>query len=198
MTLADYIVSLYLIVIGLAVTDMAASLHRLLNDTEKVEWDGQFLLMLFIVTSVLFWIVALVWVNRAFLTRLSYPVLITYLLEMVLLYLLAAASLPDRASGRFSLRQFYERKARYIWTLLSLLLLSINAHTVQARMMLGDGLGKYWLTVLIFLAMTVVTLTMAIWPRRRALHWPLLAIVAGWLAWGMVMLGSLTGPGVEG
>ena len=172
--------------------------HRLLNDTEKVEWDGQFLLMLFSVTGLVFWMVALTWVNRAFFTRISYPVLISYLLEMVLVYLLAAASLPDRASGRFSTGAFYERKARYIWSLFALLLLSITAHTIHARLMIAGRLGENWLTVMLFLAMTAVTVTMALWPRKRALHWPLLAIVAGWLAWGFVMLGSLSGPGIAG
>jgi hypothetical protein len=124
MSAADYILGLLTIVTGLAISDMIVSLHGLLINRRQVKWDwlplvaSAFVLVLIINTWRMTYVVfegsergPPIWI---FLIILS---------ANIGLYLAARAALPDRVDiGKsFSLRDYYEFVARYLWSALAVL-----------------------------------------------------------------------------
>lgn len=113
-----FLVPLVSVFVGLAVTDVAKSLHVLLRARDRVRWDWLPLAAaLAPVLSAwgLWWRLFSSADATAFLTLGGFLPLAA---QLVVLYLLNAASLPDEvpASG-LDLRAFYHANARYFWTL---------------------------------------------------------------------------------
>jgi len=109
------------IIVGVAVADQLTSLHRLLKRRADVRWDW-----------LLLWVAALVLLTQlqiwwSLAGQRQAPITIGNFLPMmvllVLLFLLAAASLPDELGDqRIDLRDYYRQQSRYIWTLYALAL----------------------------------------------------------------------------
>jgi hypothetical protein len=94
----EYLLLFAAIVMGLAVTDLAVSLHRLLSAGARVKWDwlaplAALLAFLKIVSQ--WW----AWHQAAELARgFTFEMFLGLLVGAVLLFLLAAAALPDQAA----------------------------------------------------------------------------------------------------
>ena len=116
----EYALGLFSVLIGLAIADIATSFHRLVRSTAAVKWDPLALLAalyaLLIAVGMWFdlWGVRGVEATRHF---FFYLVMIA-LLFMV--FLVAAAALPDDPESGRDLRAFYARNQRYFWTLIAL------------------------------------------------------------------------------
>lgn len=109
------------IIVGVAVADQLTSLHRLLKRGKAVRWDW---LLLWVAALVLLTQIQIWWSLAG---QRENPITIgeflPILIELVLLFLLAAASLPDEASeGEIDLRRYYGEQSRYIWGLYALAL----------------------------------------------------------------------------
>src|SRR4029077_1182272 len=69
--------------------------------------------------------------------------------EFFVLFLIAAASLPDEAREGYDLRQHYERNRRYFWLLVALFQLSYLGNglyfvgSMLSRMSFADGLWAF-------------------------------------------------------
>jgi len=110
------------IIVGVAVSDQLTSLHRLLKRRADVRWDW---LLLWVATLALLTLIQIWWTLAG--QRQQAPMTIGHFLPMlvllVLLFLLAAASLPDElAEGPIDLRAYYRNQSRYIWSLYALTL----------------------------------------------------------------------------
>lgn len=122
------------IIVGVAVSDQIMSLNRLLLARDRVRWDWAPLAvaLLALLTNVQVWWAVAAEADGAITIGGFLPILV----ELVLLALLSAASLPsDDAAEGLDLRHYYERERRYIWTLFVLAfgwsILSMSA--LQAR-----------------------------------------------------------------
>ena len=119
MTAGEYVLALMLIISGLAISDMVASLHGLLLYRRSVKWDwlalaaGAYVLLVIINSWGLSY--------RAFSRGTEQLQLWSFLLvlcQVIPLYLAARASLPDQVSEDTDLQTHYDFISRYFWTCL--------------------------------------------------------------------------------
>lgn len=110
------------IIVGVAVSDQIVSLNRLLRADAPVRWHWALPLtaLLILLTNVQIW-----WSLAGGLApKVSIGEFLPTLVQLILVALLSAASLPDKVDeDGIDLRQYYDRHARYIWTLFALALL---------------------------------------------------------------------------
>ena len=120
----EYLLGLSTVIIGLAVADIAKSLHRLVRHRDKVTWDLATLLAalyaLWMCVSIWF----AQWRTRDIEETRHFFFYLTLLADFFLLYLIAATSLPDEPRDDNDLRAYYEGNRRYFWSLIILFQLS--------------------------------------------------------------------------
>ena len=106
------------IIVGLAVADQLLSLHRLLKRRRTVLWDP---LLLGVAGLVMITLVQVWWsIADTRPVPLTIGEFLPMLFGLTLLFLLAAASMPDDADASadgFDLRKYYSEHQRYLWTL---------------------------------------------------------------------------------
>src|ERR1700730_3401077 len=126
----DYGLGLVSILVGLALADVAASLHRLLRKARLVSWDGRVVLCVafVIITIVGMWFE--VWSVRGVKAVLSFPFYLSLFLEFMVLFLICAACLPDEATENYDLAAFYEKNRTYLWSLFALFQASFFLHWI--------------------------------------------------------------------
>ena len=124
----DYALGLVSILVGLALADVAASLHRLLRQVRLVRWDGRviFSVVLVIITITGMWFE--VWTIRNVKAVLSYPFYLSLFVEFMVLFLVCAACLPDEPEQGCDLGAFYEKNRTYLWSLFALFQTSFFLH----------------------------------------------------------------------
>ena len=116
----EFALGLFSVLIGLAVADIAGSVHRLARRAGSVRWDPLALLgagyALFISIGMWFdlWGVRNVAQTRHFFFYLCMIAL------LFVLFLIAAASLPDDPERESDLRRFYLTNRRYFWLTVAL------------------------------------------------------------------------------
>jgi hypothetical protein len=115
----EYLLLFMAIVLGLAVADLVISLHRLLGAGERVKWDwlaplAALVVFLDIVAQWWSWHAA-----EALADAVTFEMFLTLVAGTVLLFLLAAAALPDEAphDAVIDLRTHYEKGQRRFWIL---------------------------------------------------------------------------------
>jgi len=114
----EYLLILASVILGLAVSDIAVSLNRLLEAGPRVKWDwlaplAAALAFLKITTQWWSWYFG---VSSA--KAMTFENYVAVLVSAVLLFLMAAASLPDRLEeSPFGLRAYYTRVSRRYWLL---------------------------------------------------------------------------------
>jgi hypothetical protein len=123
----EFALGLFAVLIGLAIADVATSFHRLLRSPARVHWDPLALLAaaFAIVITVGMWF-DLWGIRHATSVRHFFLYLILVALFFVL-FLIAAASLPDETSEGVDLRDFYRRNHKYFWSLVTLFEISYVA-----------------------------------------------------------------------
>jgi hypothetical protein len=128
MTSFDYALGLVSILVGLALADLAASLHRLLRLT--VRWDGRLALCVAFVTITVVGMWFEVWSIRTVKAVLSFPFYLSLFLEFMVLFLICAACLPDEEAEEYDLGAYYEKNRVYLWSLFALFETSFFLHWV--------------------------------------------------------------------
>jgi hypothetical protein len=162
MSAFDYALGLVSILVGLALADVAASLHRLLRQGGLVKWDGRVVLcvVLVIITITGMWFE--IWSIRSVRAVLSYPFYLSLFFEFMVLFLVCAACLPDEPEEGCDLGAFYEGNRTYLWLLFALFQTSFFLHWIYfARLHMSNRwpplLSGAWvglpLLVFVFLAM---------------------------------------------
>lgn len=125
------------IIVGVAVTDLLTSFHRLLRARKRVRWD---FIPLWAALTVLLTLVQVWWglaggedpamTIRAFVPSLA---------ALIILFLLAAAALPDDVGPEgVDLRAFYSEHQRTIWVLYAAALAVLIARNAAFKLMAGD------------------------------------------------------------
>ncbi|WP_398326604.1 hypothetical protein [Vulcanococcus sp.] len=177
----EYLLVLVSVLVGVALSDLATSAHRLLRERRRVRWDWLSPLAAGLATLAIlrFW-----WKFYHFGQSEAWEQFGFFLLLLVQLFqlvLLACAALPDEASG-LDLRRFYAEQSRYYWWLFSTYALGAIAFNA-----LASG-GVWWLgapphshasvafiTNLVFLP---VSIALGLFRQRRLHEWmvPLVCI----------------------
>ena len=109
------------IIVGVAVSDQIMSLNRLLRADSPVRWHWALPVtaLLVLLTNVQIW-----WSlagERA--EKVSIGEFLPTLVQLIVVALLSAASLPDHIDAEgIDLERYYDRHARYIWTLFAITL----------------------------------------------------------------------------
>ena len=124
MTIAEFILAFASIIVGLGVSDLLLSFHRLLRAAPRVKWDWLTLAFatLMILFSTTFWWLSWFWYHDVTLTDLAD--FLPRLLFLCLSFLLLAAALPDEVPVEgIDLRQFYWESQAHRWSMMALLLI---------------------------------------------------------------------------
>jgi|WetSurMetagenome_2_1015567.scaffolds.fasta_scaffold231107_2 hypothetical protein len=121
MSAFEYLLLFAAIILGLAVSDLAISLHKLMAARGRVRWDwlapmAAIVAFLKIVTQWWTWFAA-----EGIAKALTFEMYLVVLVESVLLFLLAAAALPDDVPEKgIDLRAFFNGTRRRFWLLFAL------------------------------------------------------------------------------
>lgn len=118
MSVIEYISVFVSIVLGLAFADLAISFHKLMRARQRVRWDWMTLALAFLMLLeiIQFWWLSHDWYART--TELRLVEFLPSLGLLLLIYLMAAAVLPDEVPEQgLDLRQFYVETSNYFWAL---------------------------------------------------------------------------------
>lgn len=129
----EYAVGLMSIIVGLGLADLAMSLHRLLKHRVQVRWDGLAIATAAFAAFTLIRMWYQLWGVRVLAEVTNLFFYISLVFEMFLVFLASAAALPDDGDPpheRWDLRAYYDRHARYIWTLFLLFQLMYLCHAI--------------------------------------------------------------------
>jgi hypothetical protein len=180
----EYALGLLTILVSLALADIVLSFHRLLRHARSVRWDGRALIAaaLVIVEIIRLWFA--MWAIRDVAIGQTFQVYLAQFIQILLLVLLAASSLPDEANAHCDLRSFYDSNRRYFWGVFALyqliyflLWISVFGGNQAA---VGHGIAAIdWFRVLTPLALYA----MLIFVRRRALDYAVPAAVIAFYLW---------------
>lgn len=116
----EYALGIFSVLIGLAVADIAASFHRLLRHRGQVTWDPLALLAAAYALCMAVYMWFDIWGVRHFGATRHFLFYLGLVGELFILFLVAAASLPDEADSRTNLRDYYTTNSRYFWSLVAL------------------------------------------------------------------------------
>ena len=191
MTPFEYVLAFVSIVVGLAVADLATSLHRLLRARDRVRWDW-----LALTAAVLAGLAVLQFWWSFYQTGHApvwhvYGAFVLLLALVVTLVLLAAAALPDEVPpGELDLRAYYDTNARYFWVLFTLFV--SMAAVVSILPAVGRvSSGTLFVGQLPNLGVVALASSLALVPRRRyhRIVVPLLTLALG-LLWARLRLNA--------
>jgi len=116
----EYALGLFAVLIGLAIADVATSLHRLLRSRHPVTWDPLALAAAFYALCLAIGMWFDLWGIRGFAETRHFFFYIWLVAMFFVLFLLAADSLPDEPGEGCDLRAHYAHNRPYFWTLVAI------------------------------------------------------------------------------
>ena len=113
MSLFDFTFSLMAVILGLALTQIAATLHRLLLAGRRTKWAPEPILLALLVTMVIVVLWLSSWRDRAETTVAYWPTFMR-VLALLILYFTAASCLPEAKAGTEPIETYvyYDRTRR--------------------------------------------------------------------------------------
>jgi hypothetical protein len=165
MDASNYLLGLFVIITGLAISDIIVSLHGVLLNRSAVKWDwlalaAAIFIFLLIVVS---WGLSF----RAWHMQDANPTIWAFLVtlaQFIPLYLAARAALPDQVTSEgVDLAAHYAYVSRYFWSAVAVTYGLYLLAVLYARPSLQDFIGERWNgTVQLILMLVLVAL-----PQRR-------------------------------
>ena len=137
----EYVLSLMAIISGLAITDLVASLHRLLRARTRVQWDWLTLVVAAFtgMTLAVSWFISWRVIEVQDYNPTFWRFFFLTLGQLVPLYLAAAAALPDEVPAEgLDLKQFYANNSRYIWGALTVAMIMFAITVAVTHLRRGD------------------------------------------------------------
>ena len=180
----EFALGLFAVLIGLAIADIATSFHRLMRAQPRVRWDPLALLsaLFAIVITVGMWFD--LWGIRNATSVRHFFLYLALVGTFFVLFLIAASSLPDEASGGADLREFYGRNRRYFWSLVMLfeiIYVAFGIHFLRSDM---DRLPHAVIATILFqwsiLVAVPAVLTLV---QSRAIHYMGVALLFATVFW---------------
>ena len=124
----EYAIGLFSVIIGLAVADIATSFHRLVRRGPRVDWDPLTLLAALYALWIVIGLWFQIWRIRDVPDSRHFLFFVSIFAELFVLFLVAAASLPDELEANVALRAYYDSNRRYFWSLIVLYQLGFAGH----------------------------------------------------------------------
>jgi hypothetical protein len=169
MSAFEFLLIFLTFILGLAVSDLCVSLNRLLEAGGNVRWDwlspmAATVALLKIITQ--WW----QWFGTERLAKgVTFEMFFLLVVGAMLLFLVAAAALPDRiGEAGIDLRAYYGQASRRFWLLFAAQYLVINAFNIWVQMDVG-GARLGWTTAVVVIVIPLAAIGLAI-ARNRALH----------------------------
>lgn len=189
----DYGLALISILVSLALAELATSLHKLLRHGRTVKWDGRPLLAAVLVALEIVRLWFGQWSLHDVAYSESFSISLAKLLQVLVLYLLAAAALPDEVEAGCDLGDFYDSNRRHMWGLfavyqLSYVLLWLFVFRGGQADVGGQISWLDWVRVIAPLGVYAALATV----RNKVLDYAGPAVIIGfylWLYWGQTMTG---------
>ena len=180
----DYAMGLVSIVVGIAISDLAISFHKLFRHRRTLCWDARTLLTAALTFVVLFSMWFELWAVHGRPEILNYPFLLSIVVELVLLFLMATAVLPDDPLPNDDLATFYDDNARSIWTFFLLFQVSYIGHWFYFKLTSPSyDLHQTLARLPLLLMVPVVAGVLILVPRQRKLN---LALISSLLIYWLV------------
>jgi hypothetical protein len=180
----DYSMALVSIVVGIAISDLAVSFHKLFRHRRTLFWDARTLLAAAFTFVVLFSMWFELWSVHGRPEILTYPFLLGIIIEFILLFLMATSVLPDEPPPNNDLGAFYDDNARSIWTFFLLFQASYISHWFYFKLTSPSYELHHLLARLPpVLTVPVVAGVLVLMPRQRKLH---LALITSLLIYWLV------------
>lgn len=171
MTAFEYVLPLVSVLVGLALADLAVSLHRLLRARRRVRWDWLPLAAALLAALA---VLNLWWGLFGSQGGTFYRTLGGFLplaVQLVVLFLLNAAALPDAVpDGGLDLRAFYDANGPYFWSLYAVLVAALVVHRVGALVAAGASASDLWSRLPVQNLLLIVLFVVLARVRRRGLH----------------------------
>jgi hypothetical protein len=178
----EYLLLFAAVILGLAVSDLAISLHRTLGAGARVKWGwltplAAILALLKIVTQ--WW----AWYEAAkYAQGLTFGMFLAVVASSILLFLMSAAALPDRVERDapvVDLDTHYWAISRRFWLLFAAHELLVNAVGVWAQMQIkGARLELLGAGPALVLGLIAVAVSLAVW-RNRWWHTGWMVVLVG-------------------
>jgi len=168
----EYALGIFSVLIGLAVADIAASFHRLLRHRSRIDWDPLALLAATYALCMAVYMWFDIWGVRHFGATRHFLFYLGMVGQLFLLFLVAAASLPDEADGQTSLHDYYASNGRYFWSLVALFQLVYVAFGFFFTGGDSDNTPRSMLALIwaLMTAPLLIALALSAW-RARWLHY---------------------------
>ena len=180
----EFALGLFAVLIGLAIADVANSLHRLLRSPARVHWDPLALLAaaLAIVITVGMWFD--LWGIRHATSVRHFFLYLVLVAMFFILFLIAASSLPDEASDGVDLREFYRLNHSYFWSLVTLFEVSYVALGVHFLLSVIDRMPRAQISLVVgqWVVLIAVPIVLALVSSRR-IHYAGLALLFAVVFW---------------
>ena len=190
MTAGEYVAAFASIILALAVTDLATSMHRLMRARKRVRWDWLPLavaLLILLSTVQFWWLFFEIWrAGHEFALGGFLPDFLT----LLLLFFIASAALPDEvAADGLDLRAYYAENRTYFWSLFLLLAVSTTASTLLHRANSATTASEVTRWILESGNVTLVVIAaILIATAKRWVHAGLVLFMLAMLVWQWVTL----------
>jgi hypothetical protein len=190
MTAGEYVAAFASIIVALAVTDLATSLHRLLRARARVTWDWLPLavaLLILLGTVQFWWIFFDVWRSSSQFTLGGF---LPDFVSLLILFFIASAALPDEVPAEgLDLKSYYLENRTYFWVLFLLLAVSATASPIFRRASPETTAADVAVWILESGNLTLVVIAaVLIATGRRWVHAALVLVMLAALAWPWVAL----------
>ena len=180
----EYALGLFSVLIGLAVADIAASFHRLVRGEATVAWDPLALLAAFYALCMTVGMWFDLWSVRGVAETRHFFFYLSLVAELFVLFLVAAASLPDAGDEAIDLREFYATNRRYFWSLVVLFQVGYIGHGIYFLAGLFSRLPQVFavrfaaqMSALVAIPLVLIVV------KSRVVHYAGLALLFGVMAW---------------
>ena len=177
----EYITALVAVLIGLAIADLATSLHRLLRHRQTVRWDWVAPLAALLILVDLF---NLWWRWRGF-TGTTMSEVAPYFVALILIYLAASITLPDEVpADGVDLGQYFDENRSYFWFIYTSFVAVILTLMTLRRIAEGWSAADLWSTYYFDFLFIAVGYGM-MFVRQRWISGAVIGATLLWLLWGL-------------
>lgn len=163
MSVSEYVLAFVTVVLGLAITDLLVSLHKLLRAWRRVTWDWltPLLALGMLFGAVIFW-----WLSYEWFADIQSLSIIEFLPKLAFLavnVLMIVSVLPDEVPEQgIDLRAFYFDSRVHIWSLVTIgFILSIAVNMMERGPAALDSFRPY-----LNLSLSLLLSVLGLWSRK--------------------------------
>jgi hypothetical protein len=180
----EYAMGLFSVLIGLAVADIATSFHRLVRSRSTVTWDPLTLLGAFFALCLAIGMWFDLWGVRNVTATRHFFFYMSIVAELFIVFLIAAASLPEEAHGGVDLRAFYAENRRYFWSLVAVFEVGYLVHGFYFIGSFLDRMPREIIvaTLVQWIGAIVIPIVLVL-VKRRSVHYVGLVLLFAIQAW---------------